>query len=156
MKLLASKQGIFCMSVSSCSITNHTTHTTLLLSLILRCILSFPIRDESGIIGVAQLCNKIGGLYFDVYDEEVCNLLQLSCKPIYLVKLSYLSLQWLDFQAAVAFSIYCGISIMHSLVYKKIQDAQARSKLANEMMIYHMQVNLLNLTCLFILLCPLI
>lgn len=78
-----------------------------------RCILSFPIRDESGIIGVAQLCNKIGGLYFDVYDEE----------------------------AAVAFSIYCGISIMHSLVYKKIQDAQARSKLANEMMIYHMKVS---------------
>lgn len=40
-----------------------------------RCILSFPIRDESGIIGVAQLCNKIGGLYFDVYDEEVYILL---------------------------------------------------------------------------------
>lgn len=35
---------------------------------------------------------------------------------------------------------------MHSLVYKKIQDAQARSKLANEMMIYHMQVGVLILS----------
>ncbi|XP_058803157.1 cGMP-dependent 3',5'-cyclic phosphodiesterase-like isoform X2 [Phymastichus coffea] len=77
-----------------------------------RNILCFPIRDENGIIGVAQLCNKINGLYFDVYDEEV----------------------------AMAFSIYCGISIMHSIVYKKIQDAQARSKLSNELMMYHMQV----------------
>ncbi|XP_014218592.1 cGMP-dependent 3',5'-cyclic phosphodiesterase-like isoform X2 [Copidosoma floridanum] len=77
-----------------------------------RNILCFPIRDENGIIGVAQLCNKINGLYFDVFDEEV----------------------------AMAFSIYCGISIMHSIVYKKIQDAQARSKLSNELMMYHMQV----------------
>ncbi|XP_014218591.1 cGMP-dependent 3',5'-cyclic phosphodiesterase-like isoform X1 [Copidosoma floridanum] len=76
-----------------------------------RNILCFPIRDENGIIGVAQLCNKINGLYFDVFDEEV----------------------------AMAFSIYCGISIMHSIVYKKIQDAQARSKLSNELMMYHMQ-----------------
>lgn len=64
------------------------------------------------ILGVAQLCNKMDGLYFDVFDEEV----------------------------ATAFSIYCGISIMHSIVYKKIQDAQARNKLSNELMMYHMQV----------------
>jgi hypothetical protein len=63
-------------------------------------------------LGVALLCNKIDGVYFDVFDEEV----------------------------AMAFSIYCGISIMHSIVYKKIQDAQARSKLSNELMMYHMQV----------------
>ncbi|XP_015586833.1 cGMP-dependent 3',5'-cyclic phosphodiesterase isoform X2 [Cephus cinctus] len=75
-------------------------------------ILCFPIRDENGIIGVAQLCNKMNGLYFDVCDEEV----------------------------ATAFSIYCGISIMHSIVYKKIQDAQARNKLSNELMMYHMKV----------------
>lgn len=62
--------------------------------------------------GVAQLCNKKGGLYFDVFDEE----------------------------AATAFSIYCGISIMHSIVYKKMQDAQARNKLSNEIMMYHMKV----------------
>ncbi|KAF7283462.1 cGMP-dependent 3',5'-cyclic phosphodiesterase-like [Rhynchophorus ferrugineus] len=77
-----------------------------------RNILCFPIKDENGIVGVAQLCNKIGG-HFDYFDEEV----------------------------ARAFSIYCGISIMHSLVYKKIQDAQARSRLSNELMMYHMQVN---------------
>ncbi|XP_033349474.1 cGMP-dependent 3',5'-cyclic phosphodiesterase-like isoform X1 [Bombus vosnesenskii] len=80
-----------------------------------RNILCFPIRDESGItviIGVAQLCNKKDGLYFDVFDEEV----------------------------ATAFSIYCGISIMHSIVYKKMQDAQARNKLSNEIMMYHMKV----------------
>lgn len=64
--------------------------------------------------GVAQLCNKANGLYFDVCDEEV----------------------------ATAFSIYCGISIMHSIVYKKIQDSQARSKLSNELMMYHMKVNI--------------
>ncbi|XP_053995936.1 cGMP-dependent 3',5'-cyclic phosphodiesterase-like isoform X1 [Hylaeus anthracinus] len=77
-----------------------------------RNILCFPIRDENGIVGVAQLCNKKDRLYFDVFDEE----------------------------AATAFSIYCGISIMHSIVYKKMQDAQARNKLSNEVMMYHMKV----------------
>lgn len=77
-----------------------------------RNILCFPIRDERGIVGVAQLCNKKEGS-FDFFDEE----------------------------AAMAFSIYCGLSIMHSMVYKKIKDAQARSKLANELMIYHMKVS---------------
>ncbi|KAJ8951186.1 hypothetical protein NQ314_007726 [Rhamnusium bicolor] len=77
-----------------------------------RNILCFPIRDEDNIVGVAQLCNKIDG-HFDYFDEQVAN----------------------------AFSIYCGISIMHSLVYKRIQDAQARSKLSNELMMYHMQVS---------------
>lgn len=77
-----------------------------------RNILCFPIRDEDGIVGVAQLCNKINGLYFDIFDEQI----------------------------ATAFSIYCGISIMHSIVYKKMQDAQARNKLSNEIMMYHMKV----------------
>ncbi|XP_032671735.1 cGMP-dependent 3',5'-cyclic phosphodiesterase-like isoform X2 [Odontomachus brunneus] len=77
-----------------------------------RNILCFPIRDEKGIIGVAQLCNKMNGLYFDVSDEEI----------------------------AMAFSIYCGISIMHSIIYKKMQDAQGRNKLSNEIMMYHMKV----------------
>ncbi|XP_015181989.1 PREDICTED: cGMP-dependent 3',5'-cyclic phosphodiesterase-like isoform X2 [Polistes dominula] len=75
-------------------------------------ILCFPIRDENGIVGVAQLCNKIGGLYFDDFDEEI----------------------------ATAVSIYCGITIMHSIVYKKMKDAQARNKLSNEVMMYHMKV----------------
>ncbi|KAK9309930.1 hypothetical protein QLX08_000567 [Tetragonisca angustula] len=77
-----------------------------------RNILCFPITDETGIVGVAQLCNKKDALYFDAFDEEV----------------------------ATAFSIYCGISIMHSIVYKKMQDAQARNKLSNEIMMYHMKV----------------
>ncbi|XP_043800382.1 cGMP-dependent 3',5'-cyclic phosphodiesterase-like isoform X2 [Apis laboriosa] len=78
-----------------------------------RNILCFPIRDEEKIVGVAQLCNKKNGLYFDVFDEEV----------------------------ATAFSIYCGISLMHSIVYKKMQIAQARSKLSNEVMMYHMKID---------------
>ncbi|KAF5286811.1 hypothetical protein FQR65_LT12432 [Abscondita terminalis] len=76
-----------------------------------RNILCFPIRDENGIIGVAQLCNKIHG-DFDFFDEEV----------------------------ALAFSIYCGISIQHSLIYKKMAQATYRSKLSNELMLYHMKV----------------
>lgn len=40
----------------------------------------------------------------------------------------------------MAFSIYCGISIMHSLVYRKMEEAQARNQLINELMIYHMKV----------------
>ncbi|XP_078052695.1 cGMP-dependent 3',5'-cyclic phosphodiesterase isoform X2 [Augochlora pura] len=77
-----------------------------------RNILCFPIRDEKGIVGVAQLCNKKDGLYFDVFDEEV----------------------------ATAFSIYCGLSIMHSIIYKKMKDARARNILSNEVMMYHMMV----------------
>ncbi|XP_063234184.1 cGMP-dependent 3',5'-cyclic phosphodiesterase-like [Bacillus rossius redtenbacheri] len=77
-----------------------------------RSILCFPIRDENGIIGIAQLCNKKNGHRFNKFDEE----------------------------AAMAFSIYCGISIMHSLVYQKIRDAQARSKISNELLMYHMNV----------------
>lgn len=78
-----------------------------------RNILCFPIRKDKDIIGVAQLCNKKNGLHFDVLDEEV----------------------------AMVFSVYCGISIMHSLVYRKIQEAQARNQLINELMIYHMKVS---------------
>ncbi|KAJ8964310.1 hypothetical protein NQ317_014822 [Molorchus minor] len=88
-----------------------------------RNILCFPIRDEDNIVGVAQLCNKIDG-NFDYFDEQVAN----------------------------AFSIYCGISIMHSLMYKRIQDAQARSKLSNELMIYHMKVG--NQDVVDVIMCP--
>ncbi|XP_067009440.1 cGMP-dependent 3',5'-cyclic phosphodiesterase [Anabrus simplex] len=78
-----------------------------------RNLLCFPIRKEDVVIGVAELCNKNSGYCFDVFDEEV----------------------------AMAFSIYCGISIMHSIVYKNIQDAQLRSKVSNELMMYHMKVS---------------
>lgn len=45
-----------------------------------------------------------------------------------------------DEQIATAFSIYCGISIMHSLVHKQVQKAEARHKLSQELLIYHMKV----------------
>jgi len=79
-----------------------------------RNILCFPIKDEnSKTIGVAQLCNKIGGIGFSLFDVEV----------------------------AQAFSVYCCISIVHSLMYQRVRDAQLRSKLSNELMIYHMRVS---------------
>ncbi|XP_065343189.1 cGMP-dependent 3',5'-cyclic phosphodiesterase-like [Cloeon dipterum] len=77
-----------------------------------RNILCIPIKNENQVIGVAQLCNKINGLEFTAADEEI----------------------------ATAFSIFCGISIMSSLMYKKVQDEQSRSKLCNELMMYHMEV----------------
>ncbi|XP_041463445.1 cGMP-dependent 3',5'-cyclic phosphodiesterase-like isoform X3 [Lytechinus variegatus] len=77
-----------------------------------RNILCFPIRDGPTVVGIAELCNKINGLFFTKHDEDV----------------------------ASAFSIYCGISIVHSLLYKKMKDAQYRSTLANELMMYHMEV----------------
>lgn len=83
-----------------------------------RNILCFPIRDEKGVVGVAQLCNKRGNLAFDRFDEE----------------------------AASAFSIYCGISIMHSLVYKQIKEAQTKSQLSNDLMLYHMKPKAADIT----------
>uniref|UniRef100_A0A8C3CH31 Phosphodiesterase 2A n=1 Tax=Cairina moschata TaxID=8855 RepID=A0A8C3CH31_CAIMO len=78
-----------------------------------RNILCFPIKNESQeVIGVAELVNKINGPWFSKFDEDL----------------------------ATAFSIYCGISIAHSLLYKKVNEAQYRSHLANEMMMYHMKV----------------
>ncbi|GIY90149.1 cGMP-dependent 3',5'-cyclic phosphodiesterase [Caerostris darwini] len=77
-----------------------------------RNILCFPIKDDKGVIGVAELCNKINERCFSFFDEEI----------------------------AKAFAIYCGISIMHSLMWKKVRDAQHRSRLSNELMMYHMQV----------------
>uniref|UniRef100_A0A674JTU8 Phosphodiesterase n=1 Tax=Terrapene triunguis TaxID=2587831 RepID=A0A674JTU8_9SAUR len=79
-----------------------------------RNILCFPIKNESHeVIGVAELVNKINGPWFSKFDEDL----------------------------ATAFSIYCGISIAHSLLYKKVHEAQYRSHVANEMMMYHMKVS---------------
>ncbi|XP_071454561.1 cGMP-dependent 3',5'-cyclic phosphodiesterase-like [Hetaerina americana] len=78
-----------------------------------RNILCIPIKNEELVIGVAQLCNKINGVHFTSFDEEI----------------------------ALAFSVYCAISIAHSLMLKKVQDAQSRSKLSNELMMYHMKVS---------------
>ncbi|XP_029028377.1 cGMP-dependent 3',5'-cyclic phosphodiesterase isoform X2 [Betta splendens] len=79
-----------------------------------RNILCFPIKDENNeVIGVAELVNKTNGPWFNRFDEDL----------------------------ATAFSIYCGISIAHSLLYKRVHEAQFRSTLANEMMMYHMKVS---------------
>lgn len=78
-----------------------------------RNILCFPIKDEEDVIGVAQLCNKTNGSCFTKFDEDLTR----------------------------AFAIYCGVSIFHSLLYKKAKDASHRSRLSSEMMIYHMNVS---------------
>ncbi|XP_065834450.1 cGMP-dependent 3',5'-cyclic phosphodiesterase-like [Oscarella lobularis] len=79
-----------------------------------RNILCFPIKNEENmIIGVAQLCNKVGAEHFSMEDETL----------------------------ALQFSAYCAISIHQSMLYKGVMDAQNRSQLANELMLYHMQVN---------------
>ncbi|XP_063714234.1 cGMP-dependent 3',5'-cyclic phosphodiesterase-like isoform X2 [Symsagittifera roscoffensis] len=76
-----------------------------------RAILCFPIIDGDQVIGVAELCNKIAGNSFSTEDVEV----------------------------AKAFSIYCAIAIAHSLLYRKVQQAQKKILLTNELMLYHMK-----------------
>eukprot|EP00117_Sycon_ciliatum_P036464 scpid21674/ scgid6186/ cGMP-dependent 3&apos; Cyclic GMP-stimulated phosphodiesterase len=79
-----------------------------------RNLLCFPIKGKNGsVLGVAQLVNKIGGGNFSYIDEEL----------------------------AKSFAVYCGISICHSLLYTRAKEAQNRSRLATELMIYHMQTN---------------
>ncbi|CAE1170954.1 PDE2A [Acanthosepion pharaonis] len=79
-----------------------------------RNILCFPIKDEKGcVIGVAQLCNKKTGPCFTSFDEAI----------------------------ASAFAVYCCISISHCLMYQKLEVSQQRNQLANELMIFHMQVS---------------
>lgn len=55
---------------------------------------------------------KVNGFHFDKCDEEI----------------------------ATAFSVYCGISIIHSLVHNEVQKAEARNKLSQELLLYHMKV----------------
>lgn len=73
----------------------------------------FPIKDGNDVLGVAELCNKTSAPCFTRADEEL----------------------------AMSFSIYCGISLVHGLMYKKVRDAQHRSHLSNELMMYHMKVS---------------
>eukprot|EP00112_Aurelia_sp_Birch-Aquarium-sp1_P008515 Seg1940.2 transcript_id=Seg1940.2/GoldUCD/mRNA.D3Y31 product="cGMP-dependent 3' 5'-cyclic phosphodiesterase" protein_id=Seg1940.2/GoldUCD/D3Y31 len=76
-------------------------------------ILCFPIKDENGVIGVSQLCNKRTGTCFTAFDEQLTE----------------------------AFATFCGLSLVQSLLYQKAMESQHRSKLANEMMMYHMQIS---------------
>lgn len=45
-----------------------------------------------------------------------------------------------DEETATAFSVYCGISIMHALVHQQVQKAEARYKLSQELLLYHMSI----------------
>ncbi|EDO38644.1 predicted protein, partial [Nematostella vectensis] len=78
-----------------------------------RNILCFPIKDDDGVIGVAELCNKANGKCFTKFDEDLTR----------------------------AFAIYCGISIFHSMLYKRAATAWHRSQVCSELMIYHMHVS---------------
>ncbi|KAM3723503.1 cGMP-dependent 3',5'-cyclic phosphodiesterase [Dirofilaria immitis] len=75
---------------------------------ITRNILCFPIKDSSGnLVGVAELCNKIGKPAFTKHDEQI----------------------------AMMFAVYCAISISHCLLYRKLQEAHRRSHLAAELLV---------------------
>ncbi|KAL4710587.1 hypothetical protein ACJJTC_003223 [Scirpophaga incertulas] len=77
-----------------------------------RTMMCFPVREQTGIIGVCQLINKIGEPYFDGLDEEL----------------------------ALAFGVYSGVCIAHSAVHEKVREAHIRNVLANELVMYHMNV----------------
>ncbi|VDP13464.1 unnamed protein product [Onchocerca flexuosa] len=79
---------------------------------ITRNILCFPIKNSSGritgnLVGVAELCNKIGKPAFTKHDEQI----------------------------AMTFAVYCAISISHCLLYRKLQEAHRRSHLAAELLV---------------------
>ncbi|CAB3255685.1 unnamed protein product [Arctia plantaginis] len=76
-------------------------------------LLCFPIREQSGILGAGLVINKIEDTYFDAIDEEM----------------------------ALAFSIYCGICIVHSTMYGKLHEAHVRNALADELILYHLKVD---------------
>ncbi|KAI1721143.1 3'5'-cyclic nucleotide phosphodiesterase domain-containing protein [Ditylenchus destructor] len=73
-----------------------------------RNILCFPIKDSQGnLVGVAELCNKIGKSSFTKHDEQI----------------------------ATTFAVYCAISISHCLLYRKLQEAHRRSHMAAELLV---------------------
>jgi len=61
----------------------------------------------SNLVGVAELCNKIGKPAFTVHDEQI----------------------------ATTFAVYCAISISHCLLYRKLQEAHRRSHMAAELLV---------------------
>jgi len=91
---------------------------------ITRNILCFPIKDSAGnipsssqsiyskfppgnLVGVAELCNKIGRDAFTRHDEQI----------------------------AATFAVYCAISLSHCLLYRKLQEAHRRSHMAAELLV---------------------
>ncbi|KHN78341.1 Flotillin-2 [Toxocara canis] len=59
------------------------------------------------LVGVAELCNKIGKQAFTRHDEQI----------------------------ATTFAVYCAISISHCLLYRKLQEAHRRSHMAAELLV---------------------
>nr|XP_012228886.1 PREDICTED: cGMP-dependent 3',5'-cyclic phosphodiesterase-like isoform X1 [Linepithema humile] len=83
------------------------------------------IDDVTGFKTKNILCFPIWGDNGVVGVGQLCNKINAS------------SFDAFDEQIATAFSIYCGTSIMYN---KKMQDAEARNELSNEIMMYHMKV----------------
>ena len=79
-----------------------------------RNILCIPIKNGDEVLGVVELCNKVNADWFSVVDEDL----------------------------ATSFAATCGIGLLQSLMFKKVNDAQHRSHLSNELMMYHMKVSL--------------
>jgi len=76
--------------------------------------LCFPVKDaENAVLGVVELTNKSLATGFTRVDEEL---------------------------VAGKFATFCGIALVQALRYKKVRDAQHRSCLSNELMMYHMKV----------------
>ena len=45
-----------------------------------RSILCFPLQDERGsVVGVAELCNKLGSPHFSAQDEEIARAFSIYC-----------------------------------------------------------------------------
>lgn len=59
------------------------------------------------LVGVAELCNKIGRDAFTRHDEQI----------------------------AATFAVYCAISLSHCLLYRKLQEAHRRSHMAAELLV---------------------
>jgi cGMP-dependent 3',5'-cyclic phosphodiesterase len=59
------------------------------------------------LVGVVELCNKVGKSAFTRHDEQI----------------------------AQTFAVYCAISISHCLLYRKLQEAHRRSHMAAELLV---------------------
>lgn len=125
-----------------------------------RNILCFPLQDERGsIVGVAELCNKLGSAHFSAQDEEIARAFSIYCcislvqvpSPIPIPPPPLLD-SLLDAHhqhkhthttcTLLCFTQRCAVvaTCAQSLMYKTVQETQYRSRLAYELMNYHMQV----------------
>ncbi|XP_076045128.1 dual 3',5'-cyclic-AMP and -GMP phosphodiesterase 11A-like isoform X3 [Oratosquilla oratoria] len=75
-----------------------------------RSLLAMPIRNSHfQIIGVAKIINKLSGQPFDENDEQLFE----------------------------AFTIFCGLGINNTMMYQELEKANARQKVAIEVLSYH-------------------